>query len=223
MNIKRFVDALIGRWWLILILALLGGIAGELKVEYSPSMYKATTTLYMMNRDKIIIQNQPLETKDIELSQQLLQQYYDIIYSRTVVSAVLQNLWQYNLTENELYKILSFNSKQESNVFAISATSENPVLSADVANSMAKTFSSTIRQLSNSDNVGILDEAVAPVVPEPDHRLAIILLGILAGIVVAFSIIYIIEYFDTTVRSEKDIAERLKLRVVGIIPEYKIR
>lgn len=223
MEIRQIFDSIVRKWWLILFLVILGGGMGFLNVYLTKPMYQANTTMYIMNLDKVLTDGQELKSSDITLSQQLVRQYYEIIYSRSVISTVAQDVKNYNLSETAILSMVSIDSKLDSNVFTISARGYDPTITAAVANATGRAFSAQIRQLSNSDNVGVLDEALVPNYPINNKRTQQILLGILSGLMVAFGIIYIIEYFDTTVRSVEDIEKGLNVSVIGIIPELNIR
>lgn len=223
MEIRRIMYSVARKWWLIVLLAVLGGGIGFLKVYYTNETYQANTKLYIMNLDKVTSKGEALKAADITLSQQLVRQYYEIIYSRSVTSAVARDVKEFNLSENTILSMLSITSTKDSNIFTISARGSNPIIAAAVANATGRAFSTRIQQLSNSDNVGILDEALAPNYPVNNKGAQIILLGIMSGLMVAFVIIYIIEYFDTTVRSAEDLEKGLDVRVIGIIPEHNIR
>lgn len=223
MEIRRLFYAVARKWWLIVLLAVIGGGTGFLSVFFAQPMYQADTTLYIMNRDKVLTTGQSLNTQDIQVSQQLVQNYTEIIASRTVTSAVIGDLKNYNITNTELLSRVSITSNKGSNILTISATWADPTVAAAVANAAAREFTARIRQLTNSDNIGILDEALIPQYPVSNNGAKKIFLGLLAGLIVAFGIIYVIEYFDTTVRSAEDIENGLQVRVIGIIPEHDIK
>ncbi len=223
MEIRRILYSVARKWWLVVLLAVLGGGIGFLSVFFTKPMYQADTTLYIINRDKVLTTGQSLNSQDIAVSQQLVRQYSDIISSRLVTSAVVRDVKNYNFTENEILSMVNISSNKDSNILTISAMWSDPTAAAAVANATGREFTTQIRQLTNSDNVGILDEALVPNYPISNNGLKKVFLGLLAGLTVAFGIIYIIEYFDTTVRSAEDIENGLKLRVIGIIPEHDIR
>ena len=139
-----------------------------------------------------------------------------------MTSAVSQEVKEYNLSADAILSMVSIASQEKSNIFIISATSSNPTIAAAVANAMGRIYLRQIRELSNSNNVGILDQALVPKYPI-NKKGTEIYLGILSGLMIAFGIIYVIEYFDTTVRSVEDIEKGLNLSVIGIIPERNIR
>ena len=185
-------------------------------------MYQANVSLYIMNRDKVLTKGETLSAQDLAVSQQLVRQYSEIISSRSLVLAVLKEVKDYNLTEETLLEMIFFDGKKDSSILTISVKWNDPAVAAIVANATAREFTSQIRKITNSDNVGILDEAVIPTIPVSSRMLKI-LLGILAGLIISLGFIYINDYFDTTVRSVEDIENGLGLRVIGIMPEYDIR
>jgi capsular polysaccharide biosynthesis protein len=212
MELRRFLNSIVQKWWLIVLLVVLGGGISFLSIFLSKPMYKANTTLCIINQD---ITDEALN------SSQFFRQYYEVIYSRSLISMVLRNLNNVYLTENEFIKMISIDSKTNSNIITISAKYHDPTVAAAIANATGKEFITQIRLLTKSDNIVILDEAQVPAFPI-SNLLSRILLGQLTGLMVALCIIYLIEYFDTTVRFAEDIENGIKVRVIGIIPEYDI-
>ena len=223
MEIRRIFYAVARKWWLILLLTVLGCGMGFLSAYTTRPMYQAETTLYIMNRDKVLTTGQSLNSQDISVSQQLVRQYSEIITSRLVTSAVVRDVKNYNLSANEILSMVNITSNKDSNILTVSAIWPDPTVAAAVANAAGREFTTQIRQLTNSDNVGILDEALVPNYPVANNGSKKVFLGLLSGLMVALGVIYIIEYFDTTVRSAEDIEKGLKVRVIGIIPEHDIR
>ncbi|EHQ89379.1 YveK family protein [Desulfosporosinus youngiae] len=221
MEIRRLFYSLIRKWWLIVLLAVLGGGISYLSEHYTEPVYQAETKLYISNRAEA--NGKALNSSEIALRQELVRQYYDIIYSRSMTSAVSQAVKEYNLSENEILSMVNIASKEDTNIFTISARGPDPTIVAAVANATGREFITQLNQLSNSDNVGILDAALVPSNPVNSMGRQKVLLGILLGLTVALGIIYSIEYYDTTVRSAEDIVKGLNLRVIGIIPEHDIR
>lgn len=223
MEIRQIFYSIARKWWLIILFAVLGGGLGYLNVYYIQPVYQAETKLYISNPDIAATNGKPLSSSELALRQQLVRQYYDIIYSRALTSAVAQEVKEYNLTGNAISSMISINSKQDTNIFTISARGSDPTIVAAVANATGREFIAQLRQLSNIDTVGILDKALVPNYPLNRNGEQKVLLGILLGLTVAFGIIYSLAYYDSTVRSEEDIVKGLKVRVIGIIPEHDIR
>src|SRR5699024_3581779 len=88
-----------------------------------------------------------------------------------------------------------------------------------IANTTVKVFQDRIPDLMNVDNVNILSAAEtevdqSAVEPRPKLNIAIaIVLGAMVGVGVAF----LLEYFDTTIRTEKDVEQKLDIPIIGVI------
>lgn len=222
MEIRRIIYALVRRWWIILLLVVLcGGTGYYLNVMCAQTLYSADTTLYFLNKDKVEA-GQALSTQDLSMSQTLANQYSGIFYSRSVTSAAAKTLDNYLISEKRLASMVNISSEKDSILLTIDAVSPDPKIAAAAANAMANEFIALIGSITKSDFIGVLDEAQVPKIPIPNHGALKTLLFIFGGLVMALGIIYLLEYFDTTVRSSEDVEDHLKLRVIGIIPEHDI-
>jgi len=219
MNIRQIFYSIVRKWWLIVLLMAAGGGMGFLNSYFTKPLYHSDTKLYIINH---VTGGQLFHSSDIDLSQQLVRQYSDIIFSRKVIAVVASDLNHYHLTTDKILSMIKININKDSNILTISAISTDPEVAAAVANATGREFINQIRELTNTDNVGILDYALVPNYSDSKNKVEKVLIGLLLALIVAFSIIYFIEYFDTTVHSVEDIEKGLKLRVIGIIPEHDI-
>jgi succinoglycan biosynthesis transport protein ExoP len=74
---------------------------------------------------------------------------------------------------------------------------------------------------SGGNNVRLMDRAVVPGAPyTPDVRRNL-LLGALAGALLALGLVLAIDYLDDTVKTPEDITRRLKLPFLGLVPAVK--
>jgi len=74
---------------------------------------------------------------------------------------------------------------------------------------------------SGGNNVRLMDRAVVPGAPfTPDLRRNL-LLGTLAGLLLAVGIVLTIDYLDDTIKTPEDITRRLKLPFLGLVPAVK--
>lgn len=224
MEIKRLCNALLRKWWLIAILAIIGGGLGAYAaLNNSASVYSANTSLYVMNRDKIQQPGQALNTEDLNLSRQIIQDYSEIIRSRMVTSEIVRRLKNNYISEAYINTVVSIDMQDGSNILTISAEDTDPQTAMDIANTTSMVFVEKMNELTNSNNIGILDKALLPRYPIPTNSKQRIPLGALVGLSIGIAIIYVRESFDTTIRSAEDIQNGLELNVIGIIPEHAIK
>lgn len=184
--------------------------------------YLVLTPIYQTSTQILINQTKQDEnqfnTQNIQTDLQLINTYNVIIKSTVILSEVIDEL---NLdrsidTLNEQIKV---GSEQNSQVVNISVEDPDPKVAVLIANTVATTFEKKIVDLMNVDNVNILAAATlpenpSPIKPNPKLNMAIaMVIGLMLGVGVAF----LLEYLDTTIKTEQDIEELLGLPILGLI------
>jgi len=74
---------------------------------------------------------------------------------------------------------------------------------------------------SGGNNVRLMDRAVVPGAPYTPDVKRNLMLGALAGILLALGLVMAIDYLDDTVKTPEDITRRLKLPFLGLVPAVK--
>ncbi|MCG1024360.1 Wzz/FepE/Etk N-terminal domain-containing protein [Dehalobacter sp.] len=221
MEIRQLLNAVIRKWWLVVVLAIFGGGIGYYSFMYDVQpMYSASTTLYVLNQDKVTA-GQTLNISDITMGQQLLQQYSGIFNSHTVAVQAAKYTNDI-LSPDQIASMIEISNDKNSNILTLTATSSDPKLSITVSNAMGRAFIEQIKTMTKADYINVLDRAQIAI-PVDNNGIQKALICILFGMFFSVCIIYVIEYFDTTVRSAEDIVNGLKLQVIGIIPEHDIQ
>lgn len=201
---------------LILLAMLLAvTVAGVVSFVFLTPIYQASTQI-LVNQQKVE-QNQ-FNTQDIQANLQLINTYNVIIKSPAILSKVIENL-DLDTTPAALNTKITVNSAQNSQVVNVSVQDPEPYVAVDIANTTAEVFQEEIQKLMNVDNVNILSPAVlsenpSPVKPDPYLNMAIAaVVGLMLGVGIAF----LLEYLDTTVKTEQDIEEILDLPILGLV------
>jgi len=221
-EIKRIVQACIHGAWLIVLGAILGGIAGYYLYIYNAvTIYQAKATVFVFNQDKAVLEK-PLNTGDISFSRQILTHYSGMFYSKTTIEEALQELSEYEITPERLSGMSSITIVKDSNVATVGTLSSDPDLAVDAANAMSAAFVRKINSLTRGHYASILDKAYKPF-PRSNEGAKKTLILVFAGAAVALGGIYLREYFNTTVRSVEEIEQGLGMRVLGVVPDQNIR
>ncbi|MFS0689439.1 Wzz/FepE/Etk N-terminal domain-containing protein [Sporosarcina sp. 179-K 8C2 HS] len=201
---------------LILLTMLLAiTVAGVISFLLMTPIYQASTQI-LVNQQKVE-QNQ-FNAQDIQANLQLINTYNVIIKSPAILSKVIENL-DINTTPAALNGKITVSSEQNSQVVNVSVQDPEPYMAVDIANTTAEVFQEEIQKLMNVDNVNILSPAVLsenprPIKPDPYLNMAIAaVIGLMLGVGIAF----LLEYLDTTVKTEQDIEELLELPILGLV------
>lgn len=75
---------------------------------------------------------------------------------------------------------------------------------------------------SNSSNVAIVDPAIVPKSPSAPKKLFILAAACLIGLGLGLGLAFLLSYLDNTVRTPEDIAARLGLPALGVVPSFEL-
>jgi len=175
-----------------------------------------TTTQILVNQTKQD-QNQ-VNTQSVQNDLQLINTYSVIIKSPVILDDVINEL-NLDRSFDSLDSQITVSSAQNSQVLDVSVQDADPKLAVKIANATATIFEQKIVGLMSVDNVNILTPASlsdnpSPIKPDPILNMAIAaVIGLMLGVGVAF----LLEYLDTTVKTEQDIEELLGLPILGLV------
>lgn len=203
----------IGLIALITIIAIT--ISGVVSFWVLTPIYQTSTQILVTQTKQE--QNQ-FNTQDIQANLQLINTYNQIIKSPAILAIVKEEL-DLERSVTELNNQVTVDSAQNSQVVNISVQDEDPKMAVELANKIATVFQSEIKILMNVDNVNILTPAElgpnpSPIKPDPMLNMAIAaVIGLMIGVGIAF----LLEYLDTTMKTEQDIEDHLELPILGLI------
>ncbi|ALS77863.1 capsular biosynthesis protein [Planococcus kocurii] len=202
---------------LLTILAIT--IAGVVSFLVLTPMYE-TSTQILVNQEAT--EASQLTNQNIQTDLQLINTYSVIIKSPAILDEVSSQLGL-NMSVEALNSKITVATAENSQVVNVTVQDEDPALAVDIANTTAKVFEGEIKELMNVDNVSILSPAVlkenpSPVAPNPMLNMAIAaVIGLMLGVGIAF----LLEYLDTTIKTEQDIEDILGVPLLGVISPIK--
>lgn len=185
---------------------------------YQTPLYKSQTTLLLLKASNS--NTSYLSQSDLLMNQNLITTYSEIIKSNKVLSRTIEEA-KLSKTTSELNSMISVSSQKSSIIIAINVSSESKEEAQKIASSLAKVFSEEVKNLMNMENVGIVDTATLPSGAYNVQPVKQIGISIFAGLFLSISLLFVIYYFDTTIKSEDQIEKEISLSVIGIVPEKK--
>ncbi|MCM3744107.1 Wzz/FepE/Etk N-terminal domain-containing protein [Sporosarcina luteola] len=191
------------------------GIAAVISYFYLTPIYQASTQI-LVNQQKFD-QNQ-FNAQDIQTNLQLINTYNVIITSPAILSKVIENL-DLDMTPAQLKGQFTVNSAQNSQVVNVTVQDTEAFRAVDIANTTAEVFQDEVKILMNVDNVNILSPAVLSENPTPvkPQKLLNIAIAAVVGLMIGVGVAFLLEYLDTTVKTEQDVEELLGLPILGIV------
>lgn len=198
-----------------ILTALAITISGVISFLVLTPIYQASTQI-LVNQEKV--DATALNPANIQTDLQLINTYNVIIKSSAILDKVIDQL-DLNTTADALNRQITVNSEQNSQVVNITVQDENPKQAVEIANTVATVFQKQIEDLMEVDNVNILAAAKLPDNPTPVKPNPILNMAIAAvvGLMLGVGIAFLLEYLDTTIKSEQDIEDSLGLPLLGLI------
>lgn len=177
-----------------------------------PEYTSYTTVLLNKTND-----NASITTSDLQRDKQLVATYSEIIRSKRVLRTVINNL-SLDLEYGALASKVAVGSVTDTSILRISVTDPDSSKAADIANQIAEVFSEEIQEIYKIENISIIDKAEITEVASSTSTMKIIGISTIAGAFISIAIIFVLFYFDTTVKNEEDIERITGLPVIGIVP-----
>lgn len=217
-DLRELIAMILRRWYIVLLCVVLAiGAAYWVSWFYLVPVYQAETTLFLgKEKDQI----GALSIADLQTNNQLIEDYKGIVQSRQVAEAAIQSLGL-DMDWTSFTEKVGVSSVGESRLFKITFDSTNPQLAADVTNELAKVIMTKAAEIIEVNNVKLIDSALVPLEPISPQKLRNLAIAGVLGLMIAFGIIFLIEFMDHTIKKPEDIERHLGLHVMGVIPRFQ--
>lgn len=202
--------------WLIIIPLIFAVIAAVVSIWLIKPVYEASTTI-IVRQDKGM--DEEIDIGDVNLGKGLVYTYAEMARSNTVIENTRKRLELDKFDKS----MITVSPVRDTQILKIAITNTNPVLAADIANTLVEEFTKEILRITRSNNVAVVDYAVVPMVPvKPDKMMNTVIAAVL-GEILTVMLIFLREYMDKTVKTERDIEKYIGVPVIGSIPNFNQR
>ena len=199
--------------WILLAIVVIVIIGNVYTIITRVPMYQSNTTIVLVGESK-----KEYSQSDSLLNQNLIGTYSEIITSRKVLQQVIDNL-KLKTTVDELSSNITTSSVEDTEIIRITVNNERKKQAAEIADEVAKVFSDEIQDIYNLENVAIIDKAEVAKSPYNINYVKDNIIYLAIGIVLSFGVVFVMYYFDTTIKSSEVVEEKLGLTVIGIVPK----
>lgn len=206
--------------WLLILATTLAGFALAAGVTFFLITPKYSSSAEMIVQSKA--ENMNTNLQDVNANVLLINTYKDMILGDVVINDVQRELEQnygQSLTKSELKSVISVNQSQNSQMFQIVATVDNPDHATDIANVTAQVFQSKATDVLNVNKVTITSAAQSNPTPVSPNNMLNVVIGGLLGLMIGVGLAFLLELLDKTVKDERFVTEELGLPILGDVNE----
>lgn len=199
--------------WILLAIVVIVILGNIYTIITRTPMYQSNTTIVLVGESK-----KEYNQSDSLLNQNLIGTYSQIIKSRKVLSQVIENL-DLKITTEELSNSITTSSVEETEIIQITVENAKAKDAQKITDEVAKVFAKEIKDIYNLENVTIIDKAELSKSPYNVNYVKDNIIYLVIGIVLSFGVVFVMYYFDTSIKSSDIVEEKLGLTVIGIVPK----
>ena len=178
--------------------------------------YKSDVNVIIVNKDK---QTTSLQS-DLAANQKLAATYRELVGCRRILNQVIDNL-DLNYSIGQLQQMISVENVNDTEIIKITVSSSEPKEAKVIANETAKIFQDEVKDIYNLENVSIVDKAILAKEPYNINIVKESVIYIALGMVLSCGVIFVIYYFDNTIKSIDQVEKRLGVPVIGTVPSVR--
>ena len=213
-DLKKLFDFIKNRLGILIMITvgicLIGCIYG---LFIQKPMYSSYTTVVLGGSEN---STSTISQSDLTLAKNLVDTYAEIVKSRRVLDQVIKEL-NLDISYESLHNKVTVTALNNTEIIKISVSDEDAIMAKNIANVTAKYFTDEVEDLYNLNNVNILDEATKSEKPYNINVMKQVIIYFMIGFVIGAGILFVIFYFDRTIKSVEQIEQKIKLPILGSV------
>ena len=219
-DLKRLLDAVLDRAWIVAIASVVCAILTLIGTVFFVTPLYQSSAMFYVNNSSLSVGDASfsISSGDLSTSRNLVESYIVILNTRESLndvidySGVSRGYW-------ELKSMISAKAVNETEIFEVVVTSEDPVEAEKIASGIAFILPKRIASIIEGTSAKVVDAAVVPSQPSSPNYTNNTIIGFLLGFVLSVGFVVLRELFDITIRTEDDIAQISSHPVLAAVPD----
>ena len=217
----KIAEGMLKRLWMIVLSMVL---CGTLLFSYAAFMvtplYEASVLMYVNNSSfSVGATSFSISSSEISAAKSLVDTYLVILETRLTLDEVIER-GRLDCSYEELCKMIGAGAVNETEVFSVTVTSDDPQEAEHIANTIAQVLPDKIAGVVEGSSVSIVDYAVVPSEKVSPSITNYTVVGLLLGLLLSGGIIALVEMLDDQIRSESYLLENYEnIPLLTVIPD----
>ena len=215
LDLVHLLRILAGKAWLILLSGLVAGLLllGYARLFVTP-LYSANAMFCVNN-----LSGGTYSSSQMQAAYYLADTYMVILESRSVLDAVSEKTGL-PYTREELEKMISSTSVNDTEVFKVIVTCPDPNHSAAIANAIVEVLPEKIAAALPGSAMYVVDEAVVSQTPDSPNCGRMALLGALLGVLLSSAVTVAVALLDDSIRSDEYLKRTYEdIPLLAVVPD----
>lgn len=233
-SIKDIINLLLSKIWILIIVTIIGGAAAFCYSKFvMPLQYSSHISMYVQSYTGI--SENANQQNNISNSKQLVNTYMQVLKDDAVMNAVAKSLKeQFNedtlnstlgmtdgrIAPSSIRNCLSISSVTDTSAINVVATTKNAEVSAAICNDLKDVAPEYVEEAVGVGQINTIDVAKVYNTPVGPNTKKNACLGAFAALALACMIIFVIDFFDNTVKETDAVGKEFKKPIIGEIAAF---
>ena len=234
-TIKDIINLLLSHIWLIILITLIGGGAAYSYSRFVlPLEYSSHITMYVQSYTGI--SENTNNVNNISNSKQLVNTYMEVLKDDAVMNAVSTRLMnsfdEQTIRENfavaqngsivpsSLRSCLAISSVTDTSAVKVTATAKNAEVAAAICNDLTKVAPKYVEDAVGVGSINTIDTAKVYNTPVAPNVIKNTALGLIAGMMLIVLLLFVIDFFDNTVKDADALSEKYNKAIIGEVHTF---
>lgn len=218
-SIVDIINMMLTFWWFIVILAVLVGGATYVyfKMTSIPE-YKSTSRLYIDTEAQKT--STDVNASSITNATNLLPTYIVVLQSKTFLDLVSDDL-DNKYTVSDITGMLTLEAETDTNIINVTVKNKDAHVAYLICSSIVNNAPNEIARVFGGGSTKLIEYPEEADKSEPMHTARNAVIGFVAGAAVAMVIIFLVNMFDTRVKSKDELVAKYNLPILGEVPNLQ--
>ena len=219
-SVIEIINMMLTFWWFIVILAVLVGGATYtyFKVSSIP-VYKSTSRIYINTEGQQT--STDVNANALVGAANLLPTYIEVLQSKTFLDKVSDDL-DNKYTTKEILEMITLEAVTDTNIILMNVKNPDAHVAYLVCSSIVNNAPAEIARVFGGGSTKLTEYPEEADKAEPMHTARNAIIGFIAGAVIAMVIIFLVNMFDTRVKSKDELISKYGLPILGEVPNLEM-
>ena len=219
-SVVDIINMMLTFWWFIAILAVLvgGGTYAYFKITSVP-MYKSTAQIMIKTESQQT--STDVNANALTGAANLLPTYVEVLQSKSFLTTVSDDM-DNNFSVGEIKGMLTMDEVTDTNIIKIVTKHADAHIAYIICSSIVNNAPGEIARVFGGGSTKLTEYPEESNDAEPLHTGRNALIGFIAGAVLAMAIIFLVNMFDTRVKSKDELITKYGLPILGEVPNLEL-
>ncbi|MCQ2427448.1 MAG: polysaccharide biosynthesis tyrosine autokinase [Clostridia bacterium] len=219
-DLLALAGAIWSKWYFIAAASVLGILCAFLYASYCVTpTYQSRVSFFVYNNPNQISQSGTVNNSDLQAAESLATTYSKILKSNTMLDAVLANLnGRAAVSRSSVSGMVNASVVKDTQLLEVTVTSASPETAYAIALSFSETAPDEIVRITKAGSVEVVDQPELSYAKSSPRTSKILLMGAMAGALIAAAGIVVHNLLDKTIYTSEDISKGVNISFLGKIP-----